>query len=112
MPTRPSSCLERNPAARREVAPLLLRARLLQSQDRSAEALPLLEAGIRQHPEDRRLRLAHARLLVELDRLDQAKREFAELVTQFPDDDDLRFSLALVCLEAQPGAKPRSISRN
>ncbi|AXA65182.1 tetratricopeptide repeat protein [Pseudomonas oryzihabitans] len=93
--------LERNPAARREVAPLLLRARLLQSQDRSAEALPLLEAGIRQHPEDRRLRLAHARLLVELDRLDQAKREFAELVTQFPDDDDLRFSLALVCLEAQ-----------
>lgn len=93
--------LERNPAAKREVAPLLLRARLLQSQDRSAEALPLLEAGIRQHPEDRRLRLAHARLLVELDRLDQAKREFAELVTQFPDDDDLRFSLALVCLEAQ-----------
>ncbi|MFU1923263.1 tetratricopeptide repeat protein, partial [Klebsiella pneumoniae] len=42
-----------------------------------------------------------ARLLVEQNRLDDAKAEFAGLVQQFPDDDDLRFSLALVCLEAQ-----------
>jgi tetratricopeptide (TPR) repeat protein len=68
---------------------------------RSREALPLLEQGIAQHPDDKRLRLTYARLLVELDRLDDAKAEFASLVQQFPEDDELRFSLALVCLEAQ-----------
>lgn len=68
---------------------------------RSDEALPLLKAGIKEHPDDKRVRLAYARLLVEQNRLDDAKAEFAGLVQQFPDDDDLRFSLALVCLEAQ-----------
>jgi len=93
--------LERHPASNNDIAPLLLRARLLQSMQRSADALPLLEKGIAQHPDDKRLRLTYARLLVELDRLDDAQAEFASLVQQFPEDDELRFSLALVCLEAQ-----------
>lgn len=100
--------LEDHPAARHEVAPLLLRARMLQSLGRSKEALPLLENGIKEHPDDKRLRLAHARLLVELNKLDQAKQEFADLVAQFPDDDDLRFSLALVCLEAEAWTDART----
>lgn len=70
-PDEALTLLEDNSASRHEVAPLLLRSRLLQSMKRSDEALPLLKA------------------------------EFAGLVQQFPDDDDLRFSLALVCLEAQ-----------
>ncbi len=93
--------LEDQPAGTHDVAPLLLRARLLQGLKRGDEAVPLLEKGIKQHPDDKRLRLAYARLLVEQDRLEDAKREFATLVQQFPDDDDLRFSLALVCLEAE-----------
>ena len=93
--------LEAQPANTREAAPLLLHARLLQSLKRGDKALPLLEKGIRQHPDDKRLRLTYARLLVEQDRLDDAKGEFASLVQQFPEDDDLRFSLALVCLEAE-----------
>lgn len=93
--------LEEQKAATHDVAPLLLRARLLQGMKRGDEAVPLLEKGIKQHPDDKRLRLAYARLLVEQNRLDDAKVEFASLVQQFPDDDDLRFSLALVCLEAQ-----------
>ena len=84
-----------------DIAPLLLHARLLQNLKRGDEAVPLLEKGIRQHPDDKRLRLTYARLLVEQDRLDEAKGEFASLVQQFPTDDDLRFSLALVCLEAE-----------
>ncbi|HSC83219.1 MAG TPA: tetratricopeptide repeat protein, partial [Pseudomonas sp.] len=91
--------LEDHQASEREVPPLLLRARLLQGLERGKEALPLLEKGIEQHPDDKRLRLAYARQLVELDRLEEAKSEFAGLLQQFPDDDDLRFSLALVCLE-------------
>lgn len=93
--------LEDQKAATHDVAPLLLRARLLQGMKRGDEAVPLLEKGIKQHPDDKRLRLAYARLLVEQNRLDDAKVEFASLVQQFPDDNDLRFSLALVCLEAQ-----------
>ncbi|MBM7060187.1 tetratricopeptide repeat protein [Pseudomonas sp. UL073] len=93
--------LEDQPAASHDVAPLLLRARLLQGMKRGDEALTLLEKGIKQHPDDKRLRLSYARLLVEQDRLEDAKGEFATLLQQSPDDDDLRFSLALVCLEAK-----------
>ncbi|KAF1054944.1 MAG: Beta-barrel assembly-enhancing protease [Stenotrophomonas maltophilia] len=100
-PQEALSLLESKSASRHEVAPLLLRARLLQSMKRSDEALPLLKAGMKEHPDDKRVHLAYARLLVEQNRLDEAKTEFSALVTQFPDDDDLRFSLALVCLEAR-----------
>jgi tetratricopeptide (TPR) repeat protein len=93
--------LEAQPASQTEVSPLLLRARLLQSLKRGDEALPLLQKGIRKHPDDKRLRLTYARLLVEQDRLDEAKGEFSKLVQENPNDDDLRFSLALVCLEAE-----------
>ncbi|BCD84737.1 TPR repeat-containing protein [Pseudomonas solani] len=93
--------LEDIPADDQQIPPILLRARLLQSLDRTDEALPLLQKGIKQHPDDKRLRLTYARLLVEENRLDEAKSEFAGLVQQFPDDDDLRFSLALVCMEGE-----------
>ena len=33
--------------------------------------------------------------------MDEARGEFSSLLQQFPEDDDLRFSLALVCLEAE-----------
>jgi len=69
--------------------------------ERNDEALPLLEKGIEKHPDDKRLRLTYARLLVAEDRLEDAKGEFASLLQQYPNDDDLRFSLALVCLEAK-----------
>ncbi|MBT8766167.1 tetratricopeptide repeat protein [Metapseudomonas boanensis] len=93
--------LEGIPANDEEIAPILLRARLLQSLDRGKEALPLLQKGIKQHPDDKRLRLTYARMLVEQDQLEEAKSEFSSLVQQFPDDDDLRYSLALVCMEAE-----------
>ncbi|PZP22447.1 tetratricopeptide repeat protein [Pseudomonas kuykendallii] len=100
--------LEDQPATTDEVAPLLLRVRLLQSLKRGDEAVPLLEKALRQHPDDKRVRLTYARVLVEEGRMDDAKREFSALVQQFPDDDDLRFSLALVSMEA--GAWPEARS--
>lgn len=93
--------LESNTTSQYEVAPLLLRARLLQNQNRGGEALSLLKRGLREHPQDKRLRLAHARLLVELEQLGKAKQAFTQLLNDYPDDDDLRFSLALICLERQ-----------
>ncbi|WP_407291976.1 tetratricopeptide repeat protein [Stutzerimonas zhaodongensis] len=93
--------LEEQPARQQEIPSILLQARLLQVLDRSKEALPLLEKSLREHPEDKRLRLTYARLLVEQERLEEAMGEFATLVQQYPADDDLRFSMALVCLEAE-----------
>ena len=95
------SLLEDHPPEDGEIAPILLRARLLQSLDRGDEALPLLRKSIKQYPDDKRLRLTYARMLVEQDRMDDAKVEFSSLVQQYPEDDELRYSLALVCLEAK-----------
>lgn len=100
-PEEALALLEEQPAREQEIPSILLQARLLQMLERGKEALPLLEKSLRQHPEDKRLRLTYARLLVEQDRLDEAMGEFATLVQQHPGDDDLRFSMALVCLEAQ-----------
>ncbi|MEX0162807.1 tetratricopeptide repeat protein [Pseudomonas brassicacearum] len=93
--------LEDNPPEAGEVAPILLRARLLQGLNRGDEALPLLEKSIKKYPDDKRLRLTYARMLVENNRMDDAKMEFSSLVQQYPEDDELRYSLALVCLEAK-----------
>ncbi len=93
--------LQQQPTRQRQVPSILLEARLLHSLQRGDEALPLLEKGLRQYPEDKRLRLTYARLLVEHERLEDAMGEFATLVQQHPADDDLRFSMALVCMEAQ-----------
>lgn len=93
--------LERNPPQAGEVAPVLLRARILQGLDRGDEALPLLKKSVEQYPEDKRLGLTYARTLVEQNRMDQAKTQFASLLQQYPEDDELRFSLALVCLEGK-----------
>src|SRR5690606_18822898 len=100
-PEQALALLDRHALDREEVGALLLRARLLQSLDRGAEALPLLRKAIRQHPDDKRLRLAEARLLVDRRKLPEAHRAFSELVRQHPEDDDLRFSLALVSMEIE-----------
>ena len=93
--------LEKNPPQDGEIAPTLLRARLLQSLNRGDEALPLLQKTIRQYPDDKRLALTYARTLVEQNRMADAKTQFANLVQQYPEDDELLFSLALVCLESK-----------
>ena len=93
--------LEKNPPQDGEIAPILLRARLLQSLDRGDEALPLLKKSVSQYPDDKRLGLTYARTLVEQNRMAEAKVQFASLVEQYPEDDELRFSLALVCLEGK-----------
>lgn len=93
--------LEDNPPQEGEIAPILLRARLLAALDRGDEAMPLLEKNLKKIPDDKRLRLTYARMLVEQNRMDDAKVQFATLVQQYPDDDELRYSLALVCLEGK-----------
>ena len=100
--------LEDHPAGSNEVAPLLLRARLLASLDREEEVLPLLKDGVRRHPDDKRLRLAYARQLLEQNQLEAAREQFAELLRRYPEDDDMRLSLALINLEAKERDEART----
>ncbi len=93
--------LAAHPASRREIAPLLLRVRLLQQLQRPKEALELIEEGLEHHPEDKRLLVNRGRLLVDLNRLEDARSAFASLLQAAPDDDELRLSLALICLELE-----------
>ncbi|MBJ9976708.1 tetratricopeptide repeat protein [Pseudomonas sp. S75] len=91
--------LEAHPPHNGEIAPILLRARLLQTLERGDEALPLLRKAIRDNPDDKRLRVTYGRTLVEQNHIAEAKAEFESLLQQYPDDDELRYSLALVCME-------------
>lgn len=100
-PEQALELLESHPPQNGEIAPVLLRARLLQALDRGPEALPLLRGAIRDNPDDKRLRLTYARTLVEQERIDDAKAEFESLLQQYPEDDEIRYSLALVCLETK-----------
>ena len=90
--------LQRLPQASQASA-ILLQARLLQDLGRHEQALKRLRQGIGQHPTDKRLRLAEARLLLQQEDLQAAGEAFAELLQRFPEDDDLRLSLALISLE-------------
>ncbi|MFH7468148.1 hypothetical protein RA282_30415, partial [Pseudomonas syringae pv. tagetis] len=47
------------------------------------------------------VRLTYSRMLVELYLMEDAKVQFSALLQQYPYDDELRFSMALVCLEAK-----------
>ena len=63
--------------------------------------MPLLADGVRQRPDEQRLRQAYARQLVEQQQYDKALEQFRELQQRAPEDDDLRLSLAMVAIEAR-----------
>ena len=109
-PQEALSSLEASPAGY-EVGPLLLRARLLHALHRDDEVPPLLKDGIRRHPDDKRLRLAYARELLEDERLDDAREQFEALLQRNPEDNDLRLSLALVCIESDNDDEARGYLR-
>lgn len=106
-PQEALASLENHPAGSREIAPLLLRVRLLNALERGEEALPLLRSGLRLHPDDKRLRLTYARQLLEQQQLEAARAQFGELLERNPEDDDLRLTLALVDFEAKEWAAAR-----
>ncbi|MFW9605662.1 MAG: tetratricopeptide repeat protein [Pseudomonas sp.] len=93
--------LDNYPASQQEIILILLRSRLLESMGRSDEALPVLRKGIQQTPDDRRLRITYARLLLINGELESAREQFDEMLRFNPEDDDLRLSLAIIHVEAK-----------
>lgn len=87
-------------AAPDQAQPVILEATLLQQMNRSPEAMALLEQSLKQHPENRRMRLLYARLLTQSD-LPRAREQFEILSGLAPNDADLIFSLGLINRELE-----------
>lgn len=76
----------------------LLESHILVDQEKRGEALQLLEKLVSVYPDESRLRLQYARLLIRED-LEMAHRQFARLVKQHPRDGNMVLSLALIRFE-------------
>jgi len=80
---------------------VLLHSHLLQNLGRNDEALALLSQALKQIPNNLRLRSARAKLLLEENRLPEARADFIRLLAQSPEDDSLCYTLAQIYLEQQ-----------
>lgn len=78
----------------------LLESHLLVDQGKRKEAVQLLEKLVDIYPQESRLRLQYARLLIR-DDLSLAQQQFAELVKQHPNDGNMILSLALIRFETK-----------
>ncbi|MCR8921492.1 tetratricopeptide repeat protein [Dasania sp. GY-MA-18] len=77
---------------------VIIETRLLQQMGRDDEAFVRLEAIQQQYPDNRRLRLQYARLLLKKD-LNKAREQFEYLLASTPNEADLLMSLALINTE-------------
>ncbi|SDU20827.1 tetratricopeptide repeat protein [Halopseudomonas salegens] len=100
-PQQALDILQQQPLIEQQAGALLLHANLLSQLDRPQEAIDLLHTSLQQHPDDNRLRLQLARLLLGNDELDAAAGQFGRLREQNPDDHDLTLTLGLISLENQ-----------
>lgn len=78
---------------------VMLKVYLLQSIGDTDEALALLDKEVKNHPQNKRLRLNLAQRLISNGKIFEAKQQFLALAKQYPSDLEVRFALALVCLE-------------
>ncbi|WP_193161344.1 tetratricopeptide repeat protein [Microbulbifer hainanensis] len=78
----------------------LLESHILVDLDRRKEAIALLEKLVSVYPQESRLRLQYARLLIR-DDLKLAQQQFAELVKQRPRDGNMILSLAMIRFETK-----------
>jgi len=77
------------------------RANLLLKLDRREEAVISLHKAVLATPDNQKLRLTYARLLVDVKQYEKARVEFEILHQASPQDADLLYSLGLLSLESQ-----------
>ncbi|WP_172828653.1 tetratricopeptide repeat protein [Halopseudomonas litoralis] len=80
-------------------ASIMLQSRLHAELGAPDKAIEVLQTGVRKFPNDSRMRLLLARMLVNSGDHQAAITHFRELARQNPDDDEVRLALALVELE-------------
>ncbi|MGK0442320.1 MAG: tetratricopeptide (TPR) repeat protein [Pseudohongiellaceae bacterium] len=81
-----------------DIQAVIIETRLLQQMGKDDQAFTRLEAIQQQFPNNRRLRLQYARLLLKKD-LPKARTQFEHLLVSTPNDPDLLMSLALINTE-------------
>ena len=79
---------------------LLLKAQLLFEMGETRDALRHMKKVVKKYPEARRPRITYVRLLLATGNIGDAEKQLAILSEQNPNDLDLKFSLALLALEA------------
>lgn len=78
-----------------------IRAKMLLKLGKREEAVISLKRAVLSKPKNKQLRLAYARLLVDVKEYELARNEFEKLHLLAPDDPDLLYTLGLLSLESQ-----------
>lgn len=78
---------------------LVLRARILQAQGNASAAITALGAAVKQSPKDLPLRLAYARMLVDSNRMKEARAQFRVMAQQARDNVEVLLALGLVSMQ-------------
>lgn len=92
--------LQKHTQHNRSTASVMLESRLQAGMGEPDKAIEVLRQGVEEFPDDHRLRLLLARMLVNAEDYPGAIMHFRELARQNPDDDEMRLALALIELES------------
>lgn len=79
---------------------LVLKANVLRKMGRDEEALAAYRGALDALPRDSALRLGYARLLVDMERLPEAREQFRLLGKQLPDNADVVYAEGLLAMQA------------
>ena len=91
--------LEEHTRKNRTAASIMLQSRLYASLDNTKKAITTLKKGVKEFPDDTRLRLLLARMLVNTEDYQGAIHHFRELSRQNPEEEDVRLAIALIELQ-------------
>lgn len=78
----------------------LLQATVLHSMGKGEAAIESLHLAVEQEPDNNRLRLTYARMLIDARHLAEARKEFQIINRNLPNDTDVIYALGLLALEA------------
>lgn len=80
---------------------VILRSRILQADNREAAALEYLGEVVARNSRDLELRVQYGRMLVDVDRPDEALVQFRRVLKAQPENDDILFAAGLVALRIE-----------
>lgn len=79
---------------------VLFRAQILQQKDGDEAAIAFMGGYLKDHPQAKEVRLAYAKQLARVGRLDESRQAFGVLVQDMPDDPEPHFALGLVAMQS------------
>jgi len=88
--------------------PRVLLSQVLAAQGRRTESLEVLAQGVRSSPDDRVVRTAYARALIDAEDYPAAMDQFQRLRERSPDDGDVLFALGMLGIETERWDAARS----